>query len=78
MSKKNRPTRLFLPKRRSKERALSAAVSLHFGAWLIATLALLLIKDEPTKMALVAGLYIDFRRTASGARRSAICELVKR
>lgn len=56
----------------------SSAVCFHFAAWLIATVALLLIHDEPTKMALVVGIYLEFRRTTSGVRRDLIGKIMNR
>lgn len=54
------------------------ALCLHFAAWLVATLSLVLLHEEPTKMALVVGLYFEFRRTNSSARRGPIAKIINR
>jgi hypothetical protein len=73
--RKNAP--LHISKRRHSVES-SFSVGLHFAAWLIATVALLLIQDEPTKMALVVGIYLEFRRTTSGVRRDLIGKIMNR
>jgi len=67
-----------LASQRGREEETPLALSLHFAAWLVATLSLLLIHEEPTKMALVVGLYLEFRRTNSGARRSPVANIINR
>lgn len=75
MPQRTRPEARFAP-RRGHEGETPLALRLHFGAWLVATLSLLLIHDEPTKMALVVGLYLEFRRTSAGARRGPITKII--